>query len=319
MVETVEVSDTPPIIDVAGPPESFASAVDSACRDHGFFSIVGHGIDPVWIEELRDIAAAFFALPTVEKERVAMAHGGTAWRGWFPFRGELTSGTPDDKEGFYLGQELPPDRRPLHGPNLWPARPEHLRDVTTRYMHAATAVGHHVLAAMALGLGLNEGWFREHLTADPTVLFRMFRYPPTTGDWGVGEHTDYGLLTLLAQDHIGGLEVRTTGEWQTIEPVEGALVCNLGDMIDRMTGGRYRSTPHRVVNRTAHDRYSFPLFLDPGWDVEVAPLPLAGSPPPDDAATRWDGTSLQNLSGTYGSYLTAKVAKVFPELFAAVN
>jgi len=309
----------PPVIDISGPAASFATAIDAACRRDGFFSIVGHGIDPTLLDELIGSAREFFALPVEDKEQVAMRLGGAAWRGWFPFRGELTSGQPDDKEGFYLGVDGPTDGRPLHGPNLWPTHPAALRDTVTAYVSQATAAGHRVLEGMALGLGLDAGWFRRELTADPTVLFRMFRYPPTTGAWGVGEHTDYGLLTLLAHDGTGGLEVRGPDGWSEVTPVDGALVCNLGDMIDRMTGGRYRSTPHRVANRSAADRYSFPLFLDPGWDAEVHQIPLHGPAPCDDADTRWDGTSLHTLSGTYGDYLTAKVARVFPELFDAVT
>jgi isopenicillin N synthase-like dioxygenase len=185
-------------------------------------------------------------------------------------------------------------------------------------MDAMTALGHALCSGIGAGLGLGPDWFRRHLTADPTVLFRIFRYPPVApaeAGWGVAEHTDYGLLTLLAQDHHGGLEVRGPDGWIDVPPEPGALVVNLGDMLDRMTGGRYRSTPHRVRPTVgAEDRLSFPFFFDPSWDAEVRPLPLAGEEPPDDASTRWDGTSLRDLDGTYGAYLTAKVAKVFPDL-----
>jgi isopenicillin N synthase-like dioxygenase len=100
--------------------------------------------------------------------------------------------------------------------------------------------------------------------------------------------------------------------------VPGSFVCNIGDMLDRMTAGRYRSTPHRVRPSQGVERLSFPFFFDPGWDAEVRPLPLAGEVPADDAASRWDGTSLRHLDGTYGDYLTAKVAKVFPGLHRRV-
>ncbi len=309
-----------PRIDLRGDEDDVARRVDAACREVGFLTVVGHGIDPALQDRMDAAARAFFARPEAEKETVAMAHGGRAWRGWFPLHGELTSGVPDHKEGFYVGRELPPDPRLLHGPNLWPD--DELRIAVTGWMEAVEALGQRLLGLLGTGLGLGPDWFARHLTADPTVLFRIFRYPPVPppppGEehgWGVAEHTDYGLLTLLAQDDQGGLQVRGPDGWIDVPPEPGALVVNLGDMLDRMTGGRYRSTPHRVVPTSGdRDRLSFPFFLDPSWDAEVRPLPLDGEAPPDDAATRWDGTSLRHLDGTYGDYLTAKVAKVFPAL-----
>jgi isopenicillin N synthase-like dioxygenase len=129
----------------------------------------------------------------------------------------------------------------------------------------------------------------------------------------VAEHTDYGLLTILAQDGSGGLEVHSADGWIDVPPTPGTLVCNIGDMLDRLTGGRYRSTPHRV-RATDADRLSFPFFFDPSWDATIGRLPLAGDPPPDDRADRWDATSPHAFEGTYGDYLTARVAKVFPDL-----
>ncbi|GGE14313.1 hypothetical protein GCM10011529_20870 [Polymorphobacter glacialis] len=108
-------------------------------------------------------------------------------------------------------------------------------------------------------------------------MFRIFRYPPGETGFGVGEHTDYGLLTLLAQDQHGGLEIRTPTGWLSAPPIPGALIVNIGDMLDRLTGGVWRSTPHRVVNNSGHERLSWPLFFDPAFDAVVEPLP--GFPP----------------------------------------
>jgi isopenicillin N synthase-like dioxygenase len=158
------------------------------------------------------------------------------------------------------------------------------------------------------------------VTAEPTVLFRIFRYPPGHHDgWGVAEHTDYGLLTILHQDDTGGLEVRTPTGWTAAPPIPGSFVCNLGDMLERMTGGLYRSTPHRVLARRRVGRVSFAFFFDPSWDAEVGVLPLDATPPPAaPSAPRWDGANVHELTGTYGDYLLAKVAKVFPDLGAHV-
>ena len=138
--------------------------------------------------------------------------------------------------------------------------------------------------------------------------------PQLFASGSVGEHTDYGLLTILAQDGAGGLQVRGPGGWIEVPAVPGVLVCNIGDMLDRMTGGRYRSTPHRVRNASGQDRLSFPFFFDPGWDARVRPVPLGGAVPEDDAVVRWDGSSVHRWEGTYGDYLLGKVSKVFPEL-----
>lgn len=302
-----------------------AAAIGEACEQVGFFQVVGHGVDRSLRRRLHELAEEFFALPESTKAQIAMPLGGRAWRGWFPVGGELTSGVPDDKEGLYFGTELTPDDPrvraglALHGPNLFPAHPAELREVVLEWIAQLSAVGRSVLSGIALSFGLDRDWF-DRWCADPTVLFRIFHYPPPapdfTGSWGVAEHTDYGLLTLLVQDD-GGLEVRVGDRWTPVDPAPDAIVCNLGDMLERVTGGRFRSTPHRV-RMPDRDRYSFPLFLDPEWDAVVAPLPGAeptGSVLDSAAEGRWDGASVFDAHGTYGDYLTAKVAKVFPELF----
>jgi isopenicillin N synthase-like dioxygenase len=303
-----------------------AQAVDAACRDTGFFCVTGHGVDPALLGSLDGAARRFFALPAADKGALAMARAGRAWRGWFPLGGELTSGRPDQKEGLYFGEELPPDDprvragRPLHGPNLFPTDVPDLGPAVLDWMSAMTALGHLLLRGIALGLGLEQDWFERDLTREPTVLFRIFRYPPTEDEgWGVGEHTDYGLLTILAQDERGGLQVRGRSGWIEVPPAPGVLVCNLGDMLDRMTAGRYRSTPHRVRNATGGDRLSFPFFFDPNFFARVQPIELAGRDlPPDDRDERWDKASVHAFEGTYGDYLLGKVGKVFPQLRAAV-
>jgi isopenicillin N synthase-like dioxygenase len=163
----------------------------------------------------------------------------------------------------------------MHGPNLWPAALPGLRAAVTAYMDAATRAAGLLMEGVSLSLGLDADWFARTYTAEPTVLFRIFHYPAggEPDAWGVGEHTDYGLLTLLAQDRFGGLQVKTPGGWIEAPPIEGALVCNIGDMLERLTGGRYRSTPHRVRNTSGHDRLSFPLFFDPDFTAAIEPLP----------------------------------------------
>jgi isopenicillin N synthase-like dioxygenase len=304
--------------------------IDAACRDSGFFLVTGHGIDPRLRDDLEALSREFFALPDEAKAAIAMQRGGVAWRGWFPVGDELTSGEPDRKEGVYFGAELESTdprvlgRTPLHGPNLFPEDPADLRSAVLRWIDEVSALGQTLLEGVALGLGIDSGWFATHLTADPTVLFRIFHYPPGDSDsWGVGEHTDYGLITLLAQDRNGGLQVRTRGTWVDVPADPYVFVVNIGDMLEKMTGGLFRSNPHRVRNLSGQDRLSFPLFVDPSWDARVTPLPetaLTGEPRQDvDGDRRWDGQSVHAWEGVYGDYLTAKVAKVFPQLAAALR
>jgi isopenicillin N synthase-like dioxygenase len=311
-----------PVIDVSGEPAVVARDIDAACRDLGFFYAVGHGIARRLTTDLFAAAWRFFGLPVDAKRRIAMARGGRAWRGWFPLGGELTSGTPDLKEGIYFGEELPAvDPRiraklPLHGANLFPNEVVELRPLVLEYIAQATRAAHAIMRSLALGLGLDPEYFDRHYTARPTVLFRIFHYPATDAShpgWGVGEHTDYGLLTLLAQDDVGGLEVKTERGWIAAPPIDGSLVCNIGDMLDRLTGGLYRSTPHRVSNRSGRGRLSMPFFFDPAFDARIVPLPdraVAAR----DLRERWDHANPHDFDGTYGDYLIGKVGKVFPEL-----
>ncbi len=182
-----------------------------------------------------------------------------------------------------------------------------------------------LLEGIALSLDLDATYFRQHFTQDPTELFRIFHYPPPPKDmdvWGVGEHTDYGLLTILKQDDVGGLEVKSLKGWIQAPPIAGSFVCNIGDMLDRLTSGLYRSTPHRVKNTSQKERYSFPYFFDPSFNAPLIPLPLSPKLLQKARKTRsderWDQSDIHKVEGTYGDYLLKKVGKVFPELKAKV-
>jgi isopenicillin N synthase-like dioxygenase len=299
-----------------------AARIAGACEDDGFFQVVGHGVSPRTIATLAFQASAFFALPAAEKARIGMDRGGAAWRGWFPLRGELTAGRPDDKEGVYFGEDLPPDDPrvaagwPLHGANLWPSAVPGLRPAVNAYMAACARAATAIIEGVSIALGLDAQYFARAYLARPTLLFRIFRYPPTAPDaWGVGEHTDYGLLTLLAQDDVGGLEVKSRSGWVAAPPIPGALVCNIGDMLERLTGGRFVSTPHRVVNRAARERLSFPFFYDPDFTAKMTAVPSAAQQ--RASGPRWDGADVHAYEGPYGDYLLAKVGRVFPDLKAA--
>jgi isopenicillin N synthase-like dioxygenase len=316
-------------MDMDAAAQGVARAIALACRSSGFFYITNHGIDAGLQQRLEAASRRFFALPAAQKLAIHMSRGGRAWRGYFPVGEELTSGRPDRKEGLYCGAELAAShplvqaQMPLHGPNLFPSQPAELGPTVLAFLEAMTRLAHRLMEGIALSLGLQRSYFAARYTSDPLILFRIFHYPPATeteDEWGVGEHTDYGILTILKQDDAGGLEVKTRDGWVAAPPVPDSFVCNIGDMLERMTGGLYRSTPHRVRNLSGRGRLSFPFFFDPNFFAPVRPIELADSVSISDeeARQRWDGANVHVFSGTYGDYVLSKVGKVFPELLRAV-
>ncbi|MEH2385764.1 MAG: 2-oxoglutarate and iron-dependent oxygenase domain-containing protein [Nostoc sp.] len=300
-----------------------ADQIRQALQDYGFFYIVGHGVDQQLQKQLEHLSQQFFAQDVETKLKIPMALGGRAWRGYFPVGNELTSGRPDLKEGIYFGAELEENhplvkaRTPMHGRNLFPSNIPQFRETVLDYIDSMTKLGHILMAGIALSLGLKESYFADRYTKDPLILFRIFNYPPNSSsqsEWGVGEHTDYGVLTILKQDNVGGLQVKSKSGWIDAPPIPGSFVCNIGDMLDRMTQGLYRSTPHRVQNLSTSNRLSFPFFFDPNFNIEVKPIELNDIVVNDDQSDRWDKASVHKFDGTYGDYLLNKVSKVFPEL-----
>lgn len=331
-----------PIIDIGDlgergdPSGRVAKEIVDACRQYGFFYVVGHGVESDLQRDLERASRRVFALPIEDRMAIRMELGGRAWRGYFPVGAEQTSGQPDQKEGIYFGSELYADhpavvrQLPMHGQNLFPAQVPELEPLVLQYIAVMTSLGHRLLEAIGAGLGLGREEAGIFSCDDPLTLFRIFNYPrlPERSraegchvegrgvegrGWSVGEHTDYGFLTILRQDDVGGLQLKTRGKWVDAPPVEESFVCNIGDMLDRVTRGHLRSTPHRVLNTSDRDRLSWPFFFDPAYDARVAPISSL-SPADDDQQRRWDGESVHDFDGTYGEYLLRKVSRVFPML-----
>jgi len=178
--------DVGPLVTGRGDRRAVAAAIHDACRDSGFFYVVGHGVDHALGARLEELSRQFFALPLDRKLSVRMELGGRAWRGYFPVGAELTSGVPDEKEGIYFGAELGEDHPgvaagvPLHGRNLFPSDVPALRATVLAYLDAMTGLGHRLMEGVALSLGLPDGYFEERYTREPLILFRIFNYPPIT-------------------------------------------------------------------------------------------------------------------------------------------
>jgi isopenicillin N synthase-like dioxygenase len=263
-----------------------ARRIGDACRNIGFFYIINHGVPETLIAETFAESKRFFALPPETKAEVAIERS-ACHRGYFSTGGENLDPakqrtTGDLKEGYKIGRDLGPDHplvranTPLHGPNQWPDLPG-WREIMTAYYDAMEALGREMLHAFALSLNIPEKNFDGWLTAPMTTLGPL-HYPPQRGhiteaQLGAGAHTDYGCLTLLAQDDAGGLQVRNgAGQWLDAPPLPGSFVVNIGDMMERWTNGVFTSTPHRVINISGRERYSLPFFFDPDFYTPVSCL-----------------------------------------------
>lgn len=265
-----------------------ARELDSACRNIGFFYATNHGVAPALIERTFAEARRFFELPTAEKERISISKS-ACHRGYFAVGGEnldpaRQTKAGDLKEGIKIGRDLASDhplvqaKTPLHGPNLWPEDLPGWRETMEEYYGALSQLGRRIMHAFALALDLPEDYFDEWLDG-PMATVGPLHYPPQMGaiteaQLGAGAHTDFGCLTILAQDPIGGLQVRNSaGVWINAPYVPGSFVVNIGDMMARWTNGVYASTLHRVINATGRERYSIPFFFDPDFDADVSCLP----------------------------------------------
>jgi isopenicillin N synthase-like dioxygenase len=285
-----------PVIDiaplVAGDPVGeveVARSVGGACRGIGFFYITGHGIAPATRARVFDVAAAFFAAPAQVKDAAAFSGTGGN-RGYIRLGAERLDPAkpPDVKEAFNIGLELAPDDPDLiagklfRAPNVWPAVAE-FRAVMLDYFERMWRLGVLLHRAFARDLGLDPAFFADRFRK-PMATLRLLHYPPSDaplaeGQLGAGAHTDYGNVTLLATDAVGGLVVRDRdGRWRDAPVIADAFVCNIGDRLMRWTNDIYVSTPHKVVSPPGRDRFSVAFFLDPDPDAIVACLPTCAGP-----------------------------------------
>ncbi len=299
LVDGLRARDIPfsaiPLIDLAGLAAPggrarIAAEIGRACRDVGFLYIVNHGVPQALRDAAFAEAARFFALP-LERKMALHIRRSPAHRGYFPLFEENTDPalTADLKEGFDLARDLPADHPdvlaglPLHGPNVWPADLPGFRETIEAYYAAMMRLADTLMATFAVSLDLPEGYFRPMLDQAMGAL-RLLRYPPQDGSvtartLGCGAHTDYGCLTILAQDANGGLQVQNAaGDWVAAPPVPGAFVINLGDQMARWTNGVFAATPHRVINLSGRERYSIPFFFEPNFHAVISCLETCRTP-----------------------------------------
>ena len=267
-----------PLIDLGeGTDAALAQRIDVALCGAGFFGIHGHGVPPAVVDAAFDAGHRFFALSQKDKERWHI-NGWPLKRGFDPIGWQaLDPGQPPDvKESFYLGVES-------IGPNQWPDESlvPGFGAACTAYAVAMEALARRLMGLFELALALPAGHFNRFMQ-HPTCTTRLLHYPPqpaqaaqaALGQIGCGAHTDWGALTLLAQDDAGGLQVQTAdGSWLDVPPQPGAFVVNIGDMMQRWTNDRWPSTMHRVINKfSGHDRWSIAYFFDLDAESRIEPL-----------------------------------------------
>lgn len=307
-----------PVIDVGAlfaDDQAAALAVAEEIRDAavhtGFFYVSGHNVPRETIDATYMAAKYFFDLPDEAKQAIKVTPA-SAHRGYMPFAQTRQPGVrrADLKESFNFAFPFTPDHpamqsgHPLIGENQWPAGEPAWRRIVEGYYRQVFELGQRILGGVALSLGMPRGFFRERYRY-PLVRTRLLHYPAQQADtedqYGAAAHTDYGTITVLWQDEVGGLQVRMRdGRWVDAPPIEGTFVINIGDMLQIWSNDLFVSTPHRVVNRSGRERFSIATFYDPDYDVKVECLPncsSAANPPRhepliagDYIVARYDGS-----------------------------
>ena len=288
--------------------KAVARQLHRASQTLGFIYIKGHGIPDALIEQARSTAYDFFRADPQQKSavKVSAKHRGWLGRGGAKMQDDAKA---DLKESFIWGYEAPdgvmPDDHGLRGTNLWPEFLPEMRAHSMAYFEEAHQVAHHLMRGFALGLDLPEDFFLK--TASRPLSRASFVYypaqPEELGDeqFGVGPHTDFGVLTVLCQDSVGGLQVQTvSGDWIEAPPIPGTLIVNVADLLSRWTGGSYKSTPHRVVNASGRERLSLVLAFDPDPETVIDARSVLGQ----------DQSGLEPPI-TCGDYLTWRFNKAF--------
>lgn len=305
--DVIPVIDIGPLRDGSGAAD-VARALHDASQSLGFIYVAGHGIPEADIAAARDSAYRFFRSPAEQKEavRVSGAH-----RGWLGIGGAKMEddAKADLKESFIWGYQdadgATPMDHALRGANQWPDFVDGMQAASMRYFEQAHGVAGHLMRGFALGLGLDEGFFLKS-SDRPLSRASYVYYPPQPEDlgpdqFGVGPHTDFGVLTVLCQDSVGGLQVQdASGRWLHAPPIPGTLVVNVADLLARWTDGAYKSTPHRVVNSSGRERLSLVLAYDPNPETVIDARHVFGAShePREDAIT-------------CGDYLTWRFGKAF--------
>ncbi len=303
-----------PLIDLTAPESDVARAIATACAGWGFFQIVGHGVNAALTDVVMDQARAFFALPKADKRALSR----TARNPWGYYDRELTKNLRDKKEIF----DIPPEASVAGADAVWAARTpwppdcEAFRAAMLAYVDACEALSQRLLGLVCRGLGMDRSGLDAAFAPVSTSFLRLNHYPVSDpledvaeaaapgADLGIHHHTDAGALTVLLQDDVDGLQVWRDGAWRAVAPTPGALVVNIGDMIQVWSNDLYRAPVHRVLAMNAVERLSLPLFFNPAYEAVVAPLDRCVGPgrPPRYHPIRWGEFRKRRADGDFADH-----------------
>ncbi|MEP3786401.1 2-oxoglutarate and iron-dependent oxygenase domain-containing protein [Ascidiaceihabitans sp.] len=286
-IPVVDVSDLDTVVGRA----RISADIMAAAQTSGFFYISGHGIHQDLIDRAFAASRDFFALPADDKATVQVNMDQRGWMGQGMTHLEGAK-THDAKEVFFWGWDVDADDNdvkagvPMVAVNQWPdAVAPDLKPQLMAYYLSVVDMGRKIMGALATGLG-REATFFDKAYAAPLARGQLVYYPAMTEDdrmaqrFGAAAHSDFGALTILKQDDVGGLQVQNlAGEWINAPPLPGTFVCNIGDLLERWSNGRLVSTKHRVLNSSGRSRYSVPIFFDPASQTPIDPADFGAVDP----------------------------------------
>ena len=281
-------------------------ALDHACRNWGAFYLIGHGIPQSMNDELFSQITRFFALQYEQKAAVSRTQANP----WGYYDQELTKNKLDVKEVFDLAS--------LDGARAyipWPEKLPEFELITSCYLHLCQSLALTLLKAILENLGCRNEKLIEPFNRETSSFLRLNYYPATEqcaskvnaqtlSDFGVHEHTDAGALTILAMDKQPGLEIEHAGRWHSVEPLENAVLVNLGDILQVYSNDKYKAALHRVVSSKGQNRYSAPFFMNPNFETDYMPLPstIDRKNPPQYSTINWGHFRKQRSLGDYADY-----------------
>jgi len=282
----IPVIDISPLVGPQDNPKSLrktAKEIENACKNIGFFYVKNHQIPQNHLDAVILVMQEFFNLPEEEKMKIHIGNS-DVFRGYTPLGKELTNAKYDWHECVDFGLDLEPNHpeviagNQLLGPNQWPENQPNFRKALERHWDLMILLGRRITEGLAMSLGFDKKKFARFMCKSHSFM-RISNYPPygkdqeeNVGD-GIGAHIDYGFLTILLQDNIGGLEVKNAdNEWVSAPMIPGTFLINIGHMIQRWTNDYYKATVHRVIPPKHETRCSLPFFFEPNFDAIVVPL-----------------------------------------------